>query len=159
MKKGFTLIELLAVIVILAIIALIATPIVLSIINDSKESATLRSAQFYLDGVEKQRTTSNTCTITGLKTDTDYTVKVEIEDKAGNVGTKEQTVTTESFPNVNNLGALEFSSVTWESGLAKVTIDGLIWNFCADGYGEICVAEPHCECCPIKSHCHYEENK
>ena len=33
-KKGFTLIELLAVIVILAIIALIATPIILGIIND-----------------------------------------------------------------------------------------------------------------------------
>ena len=34
-KGGFTLIELLAVIVILAIIALIATPIVLNIINDT----------------------------------------------------------------------------------------------------------------------------
>ena len=52
MKKGFTLIELLAVIVILAIIALIATPIVINIIEDSKKSATLRSADFYLDGVE-----------------------------------------------------------------------------------------------------------
>ena len=52
MKKGFTLIELLAVIVILAIIALIATPIVLNIIKDTKESATLRSADFYLDAVE-----------------------------------------------------------------------------------------------------------
>ncbi len=51
-KKGFTLIELLAVIVILAIIALIATPIVLNIINDSRESSTLRSADFYLDAVE-----------------------------------------------------------------------------------------------------------
>ena len=49
MKKGFTLIELLAVIVILAIIAVIATPIVLGIINDSKRSATVRSAEFYLD--------------------------------------------------------------------------------------------------------------
>jgi len=53
MKKGFTLIELLAVIVILAIIAVIAVPIVLNIINDSKESAVLRSAQFYLDGLEQ----------------------------------------------------------------------------------------------------------
>ncbi len=52
MKKGFTLIELLAVIVILAIIALIATPIVLNIISDSKESSQLRSADFYLDAVE-----------------------------------------------------------------------------------------------------------
>ena len=52
MRNGFTLIELLAVIVILAIIALIATPIVLNIINDTKESAQLRSAEFYLDAVE-----------------------------------------------------------------------------------------------------------
>ena len=51
-SKGFTLIELLAVIVILAIIALIATPIVLNIISDSKESATLQSAEFYLGAVE-----------------------------------------------------------------------------------------------------------
>ena len=58
MKKGFTLIELLAVIVILAIIALIATPIVLIIINDTKESAILRSADFYLDGVETSIATS-----------------------------------------------------------------------------------------------------
>ena len=52
-KRGFTLIELLAVIVILAIIALIATPIVLNIIKDSKESATLRSAELYLGAVEQ----------------------------------------------------------------------------------------------------------
>ena len=53
-KKGFTLIELLAVIVILAIIALIATPIVLNIINDTKESAVLRSADFYIAAVENE---------------------------------------------------------------------------------------------------------
>ena len=46
-KKAFTLIELLAVIVILAIIALIAVPIVLNIINDSKEQARERSAELY----------------------------------------------------------------------------------------------------------------
>ena len=54
MRKGFTLIELLAVIVILAIIALIATPIVLNIINDVKESAILRSADFYLDALQNE---------------------------------------------------------------------------------------------------------
>jgi len=52
MKKGFTLIELLAVIVILAIIALIATPIVLNIIEETKTSASLRSAEMYLDAVD-----------------------------------------------------------------------------------------------------------
>lgn len=44
-NKGFTLIELLAVIVILAIIALIATPIILGIINDAREQAKERTAE------------------------------------------------------------------------------------------------------------------
>ena len=48
MKKGFTLIELLAVIVILAIIAVIVVLIALNIINDTKESAVLRSLSFEL---------------------------------------------------------------------------------------------------------------
>ena len=44
-NKGFTLIELLAVIVILAIIALIATPIILGIIDDARNSAKQRTAE------------------------------------------------------------------------------------------------------------------
>ena len=51
MKKGFTLIELLAVIVILAIIALIATPIILGIINDAREESNERSAELYASAV------------------------------------------------------------------------------------------------------------
>jgi len=47
MKKGFTLIELLAVIVILAIIALIATPIILGIINDARKESQERSIELY----------------------------------------------------------------------------------------------------------------
>ena len=58
MKKGFTLIELLAVIVILAIIALIATPIILGIINDARKSAKERSAELVYTGVEYAYTTS-----------------------------------------------------------------------------------------------------
>ena len=52
-KKGFTLIELLAVIVILAIIALIATPLVLKYIDRAKEGANDTSAQSVLDASEK----------------------------------------------------------------------------------------------------------
>ena len=45
MKKGFTLIELLAVIVILAIIALIASPIVIGLIEDARVEAAERSTE------------------------------------------------------------------------------------------------------------------
>ena len=51
-KYGFTLIELLAVIVVLAIIALIATPIVMNTIKKSKKGAAERSADSYVKQVE-----------------------------------------------------------------------------------------------------------
>ena len=50
-NKGFTLIELLAVIVILAIIALIATPIILGIINQSRIGAAEASATAIIKSV------------------------------------------------------------------------------------------------------------
>lgn len=53
-KQGFTLIELLAVIVILAIIALIATPLILNVIETAKIGAVKSSALGYMDAVEKQ---------------------------------------------------------------------------------------------------------
>ena len=51
-NKGFTLIELLAVIVILAIISLIATPIILGIINDARDEAKQRTAELVANSVE-----------------------------------------------------------------------------------------------------------
>lgn len=51
-RNGFTLIELLAVIVLLAIISLIAVPIVLNIVNDAKQSSALRSLELYKKAVE-----------------------------------------------------------------------------------------------------------
>ena len=52
-RKGFTLIELLAVIVILAIIALISVPMILNVVEKSKEGSAKVSAENYLDAVEK----------------------------------------------------------------------------------------------------------
>ena len=53
-RKGFTLIELLAVIVILAIITLIATPTILGVIEKARKGASEQSALGYIDAVEKQ---------------------------------------------------------------------------------------------------------
>ena len=52
-RKGFTLIELLAIIVILALIAVVITPIILEIIEDSKISAATDSAYGYKEAVGK----------------------------------------------------------------------------------------------------------
>ena len=51
-KKGFTLIELLAVIVILAIVALIATPLILNVIEESRKNAFKNSAYGLIEAVE-----------------------------------------------------------------------------------------------------------
>ena len=51
-EKGFTLIELLAVIVILAVIALIVTPMVMSTINSAREGAAKSSAGEFSHAVE-----------------------------------------------------------------------------------------------------------
>ena len=51
-KKGFTLIELLAVIVILAIIALIVTPVVSNIISSARKAANARSVEGHVKNIE-----------------------------------------------------------------------------------------------------------
>lgn len=50
-KKGFTLIELLGVIVILAVISLIATPVIINIIQNAKESSNQRSVELYAKAI------------------------------------------------------------------------------------------------------------
>ncbi len=79
-RKGFTLIELLAVIVILAIIALIATPMILGIIEKAKQGGAESSALGYLDAVEK--------TIATNMLDTN---KTNIEDGVYEVSTLKST--------------------------------------------------------------------
>ena len=54
MKRAFTLIELLAVIIILAIVTVIAVPIINNAIDDSRESANLRSIEGYARAVEQK---------------------------------------------------------------------------------------------------------
>lgn len=74
MKKGFTLVELLAVIVILAVIALIATPVVLSMIESSRKGAAESSTLNYVEQVEKQIVTKSINATDNTNYDGRYTV-------------------------------------------------------------------------------------
>ena len=57
-KKGFTLIELLAVIVILAVIALIATPLIMNVINDARKNSAKDSAYGIVKAMETSMATA-----------------------------------------------------------------------------------------------------
>ena len=93
-NKGFTLVELLAVIVILALIALIATPIILNVINDAKKQAAKDSAYGYMDAVEK------------------YIVSSELEDESIQDGTY-------SVEELNSMG-VSVKGSTPDNGTIKI---------------------------------------
>ena len=151
-NKGFTLIELLAVIVILAIIALIATPIVLGIIEDSRNSAKVNSAQFMVDGVQtayavaytksyeddtettdkdESKTSGEVPTLANIKEEIDFkNAKAEINDEGALVITSSDGVTctftvTEkvlSSDNCGLAGEIEATEIG-EVGTAKAITD------------------------------------
>ena len=99
-KKGFTLIELLAVIVILAIIALIATPIVLNLINTARKGAFARSAEGVLKASKLYYTSSLVEDITPTEItfkcnnieciSSEKSIKLDVD---GNMGTGDVTIT------------------------------------------------------------------
>ena len=108
-NKGFTLVELLAVIVILALIALIATPIILNVINDAKKQAAKDSAYGYMDAVEK------------------YIVSSELEDKSIKDGTY-------SVEELNSMGVSVKGSIP-DNGTIKIENSSVkSYDIGIDGY-------------------------
>ncbi len=106
-NKGFTLIELLAVIVILAIIALIATPIVLGIIEDARKNAKVRSEELVIRSVELAYSTAF------MKKGTEPTLdEVKDEFKMERAEWKEDKITTKDEAEC---------TVTHDSNVLKVT--------------------------------------
>ena len=47
----------------------------------------------------------------------------------------------------------QVEAISKETGLSLASIDNIIWSYCADDYGEICTATPHCEKCVVRSQC------
>ena len=99
MKKGFTLIELLAVIVILAIIALIATPLILSVIEKSKFASAERSADGYVHEVENTVVLNELDNTKESFADKDYTVS-KLTEMGAEV--KGQSPTDDSWVTIKN---------------------------------------------------------
>ena len=91
-NKGFTLIELLAVIVILAIIALIATPTILGVIETARQGSAESSALGYVDAVEKQIMINEVDSTAGKKFDLSSAKKYTVAELKGKAPSDDSVV-------------------------------------------------------------------
>ena len=117
-KRGFTLIELLAVIVVLAVVALIAFPIIAGIIEKTKRSAAYRSVEGYVEAANNAA------------------VLYDIDNNKGiNVTEAKHTFTsnvdTEDFSKIKAKGTLPTYSYLDFDINKKVVTEG---HFCINGY-------------------------
>ena len=119
MKKGFTLIELLAVIIILAIVALIATPIILNVINDARASAGRSEANMIYSGI------NNYCATSAMGN--------QLNDKTDICA---DGVLIEEIPQMVNLGNAIVNKVTYSNGKVtelEVESNNHTFRLCASG--------------------------
>ena len=106
-ELGFTLIELLAVIIILAIVALIATPIILDVVEDARISAGKSEAQMILGGINN------------------YCQTIKLKKQMGTLGSEDvdceskTTFTDDELEKMLNLGNATVISNSYSNG--KVT--------------------------------------
>ncbi len=103
-KFGFTLIELLAVIIILAIVALIATPIILDVVEDARISAGKSESQMILSGINN------------------YCASSEMKKQMGTLGSEDidcsikTSFTEEEIGKMLNLGNAKIISNSYSDG-------------------------------------------
>ena len=114
-KNAFTLIELLAVIIILAIVALIATPIILNVIEDAKKSAGKSEANMILSGINNYCATED--------------VKEEMDESYTSIC--KNTMTEEEVKKMVNLGNAEILEIEYSDKLTwlKVKSNGHIYTY------------------------------
>lgn len=108
MKKGFTLIELLAVIIILAIVALIATPIILDVVEDARKSAAKSEASMILSGIQSYCATEEMKVQMGSMSSDDAKCNVD----EGGTG----SITAADVKAMANLGNAQVTNVTITDG-------------------------------------------
>ena len=101
-NDGFTLIELLAVIIILAIVAIISTPIILNVVNDARMSAAEAKAWGTIEAVDS---------------------KYKQDTLSGVVGVGEYNV---DFTESGNSKNVKIRGIGPTGGAVKVSADGLV---------------------------------
>ena len=73
---------------------------------------------------EKITNNNSSYTYTGLKQNTTYNIKVEVNgDEAGNIGIGENNATTSTVTSALEQGAITFTNLTWSGGKASITIN------------------------------------
>ena len=120
-NKGFTLIELLAVIVILAVVALIAYPVITGIVENSKKNSALRSIEGYVEAANNA------------------TVIYDVDNSKGiNVTTDKHTFTSDEdildFSKIKVKGTIPTYSYIDFNTKTKAVKEG---HFCISGYSVI----------------------
>ena len=115
-KIGFTLIELLAVIVILAIIALIATPLVLKYIEKSRKESKVDSAYSFVRNLENE-IANFAIKNNGKKYTTD---KENINELGLDITVKGENLASEAYLNINNGELSQFSGINQSQQFVRV---------------------------------------
>ena len=98
-------------------------------VNAKDDSGEISSYKYYINEVEKMTLSTNTYKFEGLTAGTEYTIKVEVFDKANNKGEKSITATTKtaSIPTTS-------SYVGYYADLeGEGTVDGIIYADLAKG--------------------------
>ena len=130
-KKGFTLIELLAVIIILAIVALIATPIILNVISDARISAGRSEASMIYSGI------NNYCATADMK-----------NQLTGEVDICADGVLIEEIPQMVNLGNAKVTEVTYNGKVTSLVVESNNHKFTLCGDGSFAMDDEECSVTP-----------
>ena len=132
MKKGFTLIELLAVIIILAIVALIATPIILNVIEDARVSAGRSEASMIYSGI------NNYCATADMEQELNGTPDICADG-----------VTVEEVSQMVNLGNAKVTAISYSNGkITNLVIESNNHKFTLCGDGNFVMDDEECSVTP-----------
>ena len=128
--NAFTLIELLAVIIILAIVALIATPIILNVIEDARISAGRSEAQMILGGINNYCATED--------------VKYQLDNSYTKICTSDMD--KDDVPTMVNLGNATIDKIKYnDSKLTELVIESNNHKFTLCPNGQFAIDNEECD--------------